>query len=598
MDIIECNRYCSKYKVYNFKKLLGSGCFGVVFRAKIVATDEDVAIKLVRGDMIINGKHNDAQREAEILSCLVHPHIIKLLNTYEYTLPEKPSSLAIVTEFCPGGDLQSYLKTCRCVPFEKRIQWYQQLANAVQYMHGQRIVHRDLKPGNILVGNDGLKICDVGIANIGLDTIQGYYQIMTSAIGHDAYVAPEVLSQKRFKDMYTQQCDVFSLGLVFLVIAESLGEPLALYRGTKAPLGTVLDTYEALQSYDRPCNLMQSRMHYATDTEVTLFNMMLLYNSHDRIRINEVVLDVDNIMAKPQMNTEVEQLTSSMDCLSKTVMPRSLRMQHLREVADTVFNLATEFNKLTEELPKPRPYECIVAIEDVKTAYHKTNNMLQKMDEITRYCRGYMMEKAIAGCKENPPNIVPLVELIDKLMLSLENANLFLNELGKNCKRACNSCKDAAKAYKSRADKEKSKAHNTKSIGELAAGTMIAGVALSVVGIFTFGIGTVVGLTAAGASVVAGSAIVVGTERLAESYEEYQSALNNIADGFGCLDLSSSNLYETATVNHLDIQEARSISRQMRKQCKILDQSKLSMLVEILTSLQNQSSVVIELQNI
>ncbi|HSW76678.1 MAG TPA: serine/threonine-protein kinase [Candidatus Saccharimonadales bacterium] len=77
----------------------------------------------------------------------------------------------------------------------------------LHYMHQMQIIHRDLKPGNILIFDDGAKICDFGFSKP--MTKQGY---MTPSICTVPYRAPEITMSNHDYDYKT---DVWSLGCVF-----------------------------------------------------------------------------------------------------------------------------------------------------------------------------------------------------------------------------------------------------------------------------------------------------------------------------------------------------------------------------------------------
>lgn len=88
-----------------------------------------------------------------------------------------------------------------------------QIIAALQYCHSKGIVHRDLKPENLLYSTSGpeavVKLADFGLAKICKED-----QLMKTACGTPGYVAPEILSRKK----YDEKVDVWSLGVITYIL--------------------------------------------------------------------------------------------------------------------------------------------------------------------------------------------------------------------------------------------------------------------------------------------------------------------------------------------------------------------------------------------
>lgn len=80
------------------KKVLGSGTYGMVFKAKKKGTKITRAIKQIPKKKVKNQER--FQREIEIMSNLDHPNIIKLYETFE-----DDKNIYLVMEVCEGGEL-------------------------------------------------------------------------------------------------------------------------------------------------------------------------------------------------------------------------------------------------------------------------------------------------------------------------------------------------------------------------------------------------------------------------------------------------------------------------------------------------------------
>lgn len=84
-------------------------------------------------------------------------------------------------------------------------------------MHSHNIMHRDLKPENILLRKDGDYDCV--IADFGLAESAFNDPYLFVRCGTPGYVAPEVVNLKDLKAKYDPICDLFSVGVIFHILA-------------------------------------------------------------------------------------------------------------------------------------------------------------------------------------------------------------------------------------------------------------------------------------------------------------------------------------------------------------------------------------------
>jgi eukaryotic-like serine/threonine-protein kinase len=184
----------SRLQHYEIVSLLGSGGMGTVYKALDRRLDRPVAIKVLRHVSL--ERRQRFEREARVIAGLQHPRICTLID-----IGMHEGTDYLVMEFLAG-------QTLACPqPFDKVIEYGIQIADALDAAHRKGITHRDLKPGNIIVGDDGIKLLDFGVAkSVNLDTLTE----AGVSIGTPGYMAPE---QWR-GDTTDHRSDIYALGCV------------------------------------------------------------------------------------------------------------------------------------------------------------------------------------------------------------------------------------------------------------------------------------------------------------------------------------------------------------------------------------------------
>jgi predicted Ser/Thr protein kinase len=185
---------------------LGRGGMGVVYKARQVALNRVVALK-----MILGGAHagpEDLARfrtEAEAVAQLKHANIVQV-----YDIGECDGKPFFSLEFVEGGSLDRKLNRKAQKPKEAAA-LVETLARAMHSAHQKGVIHRDLKPANVLLTPDGMpKITDFGLAKR-LEDDRGQTH-SGSVMGTPSYMAPEQAAG-RVQDM-GPATDVYSLGAI------------------------------------------------------------------------------------------------------------------------------------------------------------------------------------------------------------------------------------------------------------------------------------------------------------------------------------------------------------------------------------------------
>ena len=102
----------------------------------------------------------------------------------------------------------------------------------LQHMHRMGFLHRDIKGANIMVKRDGsVKLIDFGVSG----RVSAAAPTRQTFIGTPYWMAPEVIENKVAQSPYDGSCDVWSLGITLLELAEK-GPPLAELHPMKALL--------------------------------------------------------------------------------------------------------------------------------------------------------------------------------------------------------------------------------------------------------------------------------------------------------------------------------------------------------------------------
>ncbi|MGC4005693.1 MAG: serine/threonine-protein kinase [Pirellulales bacterium] len=192
---------------YTIARELGRGGMGIVYHARQIRADRDVAIKVILGDSSSGGQEAARFRaEALAASRLQHPAIVAV-----YDVGEHAGRQFFSMEYCPGGSLAAKLAAGR-LTIRESAELLHKIALGVAAAHEAGITHRDLKPGNVLLTADGTpKIGDFGLAKLHASETDVKTELTATGavLGTPAYMAPEQVNSARRAG---PPADVYSLG--------------------------------------------------------------------------------------------------------------------------------------------------------------------------------------------------------------------------------------------------------------------------------------------------------------------------------------------------------------------------------------------------
>ncbi|OQZ00094.1 MAG: hypothetical protein B6D41_00305 [Chloroflexi bacterium UTCFX4] len=187
---------------YQILRLLGQGGMGAVYLAFDHRLNQNVALKENTG-----GDARQFQAEAELLARLRHPNLPRVIDHFI----EPNGSQYLVMDYIEGEDLETLRQTRGALPEAQVRAWFEQILNAVAYLHSQGIIHRDIKPDNIKITPNGQAVLvDFGIAKI---FQSGQYTRTSQKFGSPGYASPE-----HYHGGTNQQSDIYSLGATLYAI--------------------------------------------------------------------------------------------------------------------------------------------------------------------------------------------------------------------------------------------------------------------------------------------------------------------------------------------------------------------------------------------
>jgi RNA polymerase sigma factor (sigma-70 family) len=201
---------------YRIEEKLGRGGMGVVYRARDPNLNRDVAIKILSGHALADGRaRRRFHREALALSKLNHAHIARVLD-----FDTQDGTDFLVMELVRGTPLTARVRR-GALPEVEVIRVITGVAQALREAHGHGIVHRDLKPENVVIDERGeAKVLDFGLALILRSTSDGSTPSQTLTeeghmVGTLPYMAPEVLRGLKAE----ARSDLYSLGVLAFQMA-------------------------------------------------------------------------------------------------------------------------------------------------------------------------------------------------------------------------------------------------------------------------------------------------------------------------------------------------------------------------------------------
>lgn len=189
--------------------ILGSGNFGNVFKAQLVASGDIIAVKESKLNMQSEADRKFSetlQKELDIIKDLKHPHIVRCFGS-----GFKDEQLYVYLEYVAGGSLRSRLEEFGPLPNGPCRKATLGLLEGLTYLHGHKpcVVHRDVKAANILVeGAYHVKLADFGCSKRS-DLTQSF-----AVVGSLPWSAPEIwqnVGHGKEQDIWSFACTLIEM---------------------------------------------------------------------------------------------------------------------------------------------------------------------------------------------------------------------------------------------------------------------------------------------------------------------------------------------------------------------------------------------------
>jgi serine/threonine-protein kinase len=228
---------------YLLLEKLGEGGMGQVFKARHRVLGRHVALKLIRGEVLVNPIVVPRfEREVQAAARLQHPNVVRA-----YDAGQVDGTYYLAMELVTGVDLFQLIKRSGPLPVPQACDYLRQAALGLQHAHEHDLVHRDIKPANLFVARPSansrggssqivprpgssamlarpavdeypwgvIKILDFGLARLHApedDAGQVAITQLGAVMGTPDFIAPEQAWNSHTIDI---RADLYSLGCTF-----------------------------------------------------------------------------------------------------------------------------------------------------------------------------------------------------------------------------------------------------------------------------------------------------------------------------------------------------------------------------------------------
>jgi serine/threonine protein kinase len=188
---------------YRIDGVLGFGGMGVVYRARDLKLDTEIALKRIRPDRVSPERRETLRREINLSRKVTHENVCRV-----YDLVEIEAEEFVSMEYLSGRTLKDIEEQEKTLPLGRGLAIAKGICSGLAAAHRTGVLHRDLKPENVMIGEDGKpRLMDFGIA---VESALYRGEKTDTVPGTPQFLAPELLRG----DLPTQATDVYAMGVL------------------------------------------------------------------------------------------------------------------------------------------------------------------------------------------------------------------------------------------------------------------------------------------------------------------------------------------------------------------------------------------------
>jgi len=194
---------------YTLQELVGQGSMAAVYLAQQSHPRRWVAVKVLLPEDPLTPEQLIAflacfRQEINAAASLEHPNIVPL-----YYYGEVEGLAYLVMPYMGNGTLHDLLRREGALPLSRVLDYLDQLATTLDFVHERGVLHRNIKPANIMLAPEGrLQLTDLGLGKVLFEKRKGYSHL--TGTGTLEYIAPEQI----LGEEVNERTDLYSLAVI------------------------------------------------------------------------------------------------------------------------------------------------------------------------------------------------------------------------------------------------------------------------------------------------------------------------------------------------------------------------------------------------